>query len=302
LCQENLLSDWNNGRRLIIGVDLMSYRTILVHLESMETSKSLLDVSTSLAKQHNAHLIALYVTPSTQYYVSSELPTSISLIEQHDAYYRGKCEELKSEFTRATANSNFITEWREIDAVSMSVAHAITEVARTVDLVIMAQACNESQHYSSKDLPEDVILACARPVIVIPTEKSLPQSIDNIFIAWDGREQAVRALFDSLPLLRDADNVRVHSINASGRERYRILTTPGELANTLSRHGVNVTLSQSEAILGEVGDEILQYANDSGADLMVMGAYGHTRIREYVFGGVTRKILYEMTIPVLMSH
>jgi len=198
----------------------MSYRTILVHLDSKESSTGLLTVSAALAQQHNAHLIAMYVTPPAQYYTSSELPMPAELIENHAAYHREQCAFFKSEFTRITANADYITEWREVSAVAMPVAHAITEVARTVDLVIMSQVFNESEAYSSTVLPEDVILACARPVIVVPTQKPTPKSISNIFVAWDGREQAVRALFDSLPLLREADNVRVHSINAKAGERW----------------------------------------------------------------------------------
>jgi len=280
----------------------MSYRTILVQLETKEASKDLLSISVALAQQHNAHLIGMYVTPKPQFYVSSELPAPAELIERYDNYYRQLKDELRKDFEHATANSDFVSEWREIDTVTTSVAQAVTDVARTVDLVVMSQRSDESTSHSPAMFPEDVILSCARPVIVVPSNKALPQSFSNIFIAWDGREQAVRALFDALPLLREADNVRVHSINAKGGGHCRILTTPGELANTLSRHGVNVTLSESEAAAGDVGNEILQYANDSGSDLLVMGAYGHARIREYVFGGVTRKILFEMPIPVLMSH
>jgi len=280
----------------------MSYRTILVHLEAKETSPQLLAVSTALARQHNAHLIALYVTPPPYFYVSPEYPVPTQLLEQHDNYHVENRAALKAEFERETSNSDFVAEWREITAASMSMELLITEVARTVDLVVLGQKCAEHEVYSARMSPEDIILACARPVIVVPTKTPAVNTINNILVAWDGQEQAVRALFDSLPLLREADNVRIHSVNAKSQARYRILTTPGELANTLSRHGVNVTLSESETAAGDVGEEILQYANDTGSDLLVMGAYGHTRIREYVFGGVTKKILGEMPIPVLMSH
>jgi len=280
----------------------MSYRTILVHLDSSRTSKDLIAFSTALAQQHNAHLIALYVMPTPEFYVSTELPAPVALVEQHEAFHRKRCSELEKQFSEATAATDYVAEWREVNARTMSVAAAVTDVARTVDVIVMGQQSSQSEAYSSSVLPEDVILACARPVIVVPEEKALPASINTVFVAWDGREQAVRALFDALPLLREAHNVRIHSINDRSPGRYRILTSTGELANTLSRHGVNVTLSESESGAGEVGDDIVQYANDSGADLMVMGAYGHTRIREYVFGGVTRKILHEMPVPVLMSH
>jgi len=279
----------------------MSYRTILVHLQSKDTSDRLLSLAVDLALQHNAHLIAAYVVPSPQFYVSSELPIPTEVIERHEIHHKKISRELKEEFELATATHEFVSEWREIREEGLSMASTIVDMARTVDLVLMAQRATNDEIKTHPNLPEDVVLACARPVIVVP-KSAAEHRFNNVFIAWDGREQAVRAVFDSLPILREADSVRIHTINAKGRGKYRILNNPGELANTLSRHGVNVSISESDSLNGEVGEEILQYANDIGSDMLVMGAYGHTRIREYVFGGVTRKVLAEMPIPVLMSH
>ena len=280
----------------------MSYRTILVHLDSKEQSSNLLHGAVALAQQHNAHLIGIYVVPTPQAYVTAELPMPTELVQEHMRHHQNLCDALKDEFERATNAADFISEWREVDADSMTIADTLTEIARTVDLLIMSQKGLERHDYALKDLPEAVILSCGRPVIVIPNSDTLRDSINNVFVAWDGGAQATRAVFDALPILREANTVRVHRINTKGQDRHRILNTSAELVNTLSRHGANVTVSDSDAPRSQIDDEILRAANEAGSDLLVMGAYGHTRLREILFGGVTRKVLQVMSVPVLMAH
>jgi len=280
----------------------MSYRTILVHLESKEQSANLLAGAVALAQQHNAHLIGMYVVPMPQAYVTADLPMPAELVQKHMIHHQELSEAMKAEFEESTSAASFISEWREVDADTMTIADTLTEIARTVDLLIMSQKESEIGDYALHDLPEAVILACGRPVIVMPKSDTLPNAISDVFVAWDGGVQATRAVFDALPILREADNVRVHRINIKGNDRHKILNTTSELVNTLSRHGANVTLSDSNARASQIGDEIVESVKETGSDLLVMGAYGHTRFREILFGGVTRKVLHVMSVPVLMAH
>lgn len=280
----------------------MSYRTILVHLESIKQSANLLAGAVALAQQHNAHLIGMYVVPMPQAHVTADLPMPVELIQEHMIHHQKLCEAMKEEFEKATSSVNFISEWREVDADTITIADTLTEIARTVDLLIMSQKESQTGDYALHDLPEAVILACSRPVIVIPKSDALPKAMSDVFVAWDGGAQATRAVFDALPILREADNVRVHRINIKGKDRHKILNTTSELVNTLSRHGANVTLSDSTARPSQIGDEIVGSVKESGCDLLVMGTYGHTRFREIIFGGVTRKVLQVMSVPVLMAH
>ncbi|MBX2880587.1 MAG: universal stress protein [Granulosicoccus sp.] len=283
----------------------MSYRTILVYLDSQARSEALLAVATELAEKHHAHLIGLYVVPSLGLYFSAEHPIPSEMIDNHVAYHREIADSIKSQFELATANKDYVSEWREVAAECYpigTVADAITELAHTVDLVVVSQEDADSARSSQREVPERIVLSAGRPVIVVPSRGEVNHTGSEIFVAWDGGVEATRAVFDALPMLREADRVTVHRVNPHHFERHRILSVPAELVNTLSRHGVNVTLSQSEAGSGDIGEEILQYVRDRGANLLVMGAYGHSRIREYIFGGTTRKVLLEMPIPVLMSH
>jgi len=122
-------------------------------------------------------------------------------------------------------------------------------------------------------------------------------------VAWNGTRESARAAFDALPLLAKAKSVKLLWINPSTENGGNGNGMPGsELATALSRHGVKVEAGHSAVRDVGVGDELLSRAADQGTDLLVMGAYGHSRVREYVFGGATRHILQHMTVPVLFSH
>jgi nucleotide-binding universal stress UspA family protein len=123
-----------------------------------------------------------------------------------------------------------------------------------------------------------------------------------LFMAWDGRRESSRALFDAIPAMLKADSVCLHRINPGYEDKHRIVGITEDLANTLARHGVQLEVSHSTARTRDVGKELLQIAADKGADLIVMGAYGHSRLHELLLGGTTRQVLKEMKIPVLMSH
>ena len=280
----------------------MSYRTLLVFLDDEGRSAELLQLATAMAEQHSAHLIGLYVIPPLELYVSTEIPIPVEMSDNHLLFHRELSANLRQKFESACKGRDFVAEWREINSVPLSVVETIAELAHTVDLVILGHKNQHNKRSANKELPERVVLSAGRPVIIVPDAGIVSNIGREIFVGWDGSVEATRAVFDALPLLRDADSVTVHRINPSMYDRHRVLGTPAEIVNTLSRHGVNVTLSESDAPAGQIGSELMSYATDRGADLLVMGAYGHSRLREYIFGGTTKNILLSMSIPVLMSH
>ncbi len=137
-----------------------------------------------------------------------------------------------------------------------------------------------------------------RPVIALPFAGEFKTLGRRVLVAWNGSREAARATHDALPFLTQADKVMVLSVNATGEEHI-----PGaDISTHLARHGVGVEIhNRVQGNIG-VGDAILNAASDYGADLLVIGAYGHSRLRELVLGGVTRHLLRHMTVPVLMSH
>ncbi|MBX2885048.1 MAG: universal stress protein [Granulosicoccus sp.] len=280
----------------------MSYQTIIVYLDNQNHASKLLESAASIAHRHNAHLVGLYVVPPLHFYVSSEVPLPVEMIDHHQGYHRSLSEALHAQFETVVARHGIKAEWREIDAENRSVADSISEMARTADLIVMQQRDTSAGDAELSGLPEGVVLNCGRPVLLVPINGSAESVDSDVLVAWDGSSESTRAVFDALPLLQKAGLVTVHQINTAEEDRHRLLSHPAELVSTLSRHGVNATLSHSDARNGDVGGELIAVARDNRASLLVMGAYGRSRFSELLFGGATRTVLRSMTFPVLFSH
>jgi len=152
------------------------------------------------------------------------------------------------------------------------------------------------------DLPERVILGAGRPVIVVPYAGTFKTMGQRVVVAWNASREATRAVNDALPLLERAASVRVLSINPHGGRSGHGAVAGADISLHLARHGVRVEAASVNASDVRVDDMLLSQAADCGADLIVMGAYGHSRLGEFVLGGATRHILRQITMPVFMSH
>jgi nucleotide-binding universal stress UspA family protein len=144
------------------------------------------------------------------------------------------------------------------------------------------------------------LVGSGRPVLVVPYIHNKPLKLDRVMVCWDGGRNAARALNDALPLLKRAKQIELVTISSSSKPTD---TLPGaDIGHHLSRHGINVEVRNlMEDTIG-VSNRILSHAADHSIDLIVMGGYGHSRLREFVLGGTTREILQSMTVPTLMSH
>jgi nucleotide-binding universal stress UspA family protein len=141
-----------------------------------------------------------------------------------------------------------------------------------------------------------------RPVLIIPRAGSGHELGQNVLVAWNGRREASRAVFDALPILQQAKAVRIVAVNPQSDEEAAQDVAALDIRGSLERHGVRCEPVQTVGPRGGVGQTMLTCAKDYGCDLLVMGCYGHSRLREFVLGGATRHVLSHMTIPVLMSH
>ena len=199
-----------------------------------------------------------------------------------------------------TASSMFRSEVTEVSVLFFS--SAVIEHGRQADLIVMSQTDPESEHGSEPDFAERVILGAGRPVLLIPQHGTFDNVAENVVIGWNATRESARAAFDALPLLGKGATARVVWVDSElHNQKGRVL--PGaELATTLARRGIKAISEPSTAPDIDPADALLNRVSDVGADMLVMGAYGHSRIREFVFGGATRKILDQMTVPVLMSH
>jgi nucleotide-binding universal stress UspA family protein len=153
-----------------------------------------------------------------------------------------------------------------------------------------------------RGLADELALSAGRPVLFVPYAGRFPSLGKRVLVAWDTGREAARAVSDALPLLQRAESVEVTAFDPERGRRGHGQEPGADVGLYLARHGIKVQAARQSGAGFEVGAQILSRAADQGADLIVMGAYGHSRMRELVLGGVTRTILESMTVPVLMSH
>jgi nucleotide-binding universal stress UspA family protein len=183
----------------------------------------------------------------------------------------------------------------------VDLADVVMERGRVADLIVAGQTDPEWDLSPLMDFPERLALESGRPVLVIPCAGRYATVGRRVVIAWKRSREAARAVFDALPLLREAEAVHILEIKDHAEDA-NTLARDTAIAAALGRHGIKPEVRTSTASDISVGDEILSRASDLDADLLVMGAYGHSRFRELVFGGATRHIARHMTLPTLLSH
>jgi nucleotide-binding universal stress UspA family protein len=279
----------------------MALRDVLVHIDTDPACGSRADVATILAEAHGAHLIGLHVMlpPTLPGYVEAEVPRGVyeALRNSHDRQRRDRAREAEALFAKHSARGGTIqTEWRVVEGQLVEVAKLH---ARYADLTVVGQGIDVDER-ALGHLPEELALAVGRPVLVVPRYGTFRTVGERVLIGWNGGREATRAVHDALPILERARRVIVLSIDPGESPERRL---PGaDLALHLARHGVKVEATYTTAADISVGDVLLSSAADHSADLIVMGAYGHTRMRELILGGATRHLLAHMTVPVLLSH
>jgi nucleotide-binding universal stress UspA family protein len=279
----------------------MGYKTILVHLDNGARCPARLDLALGCAQTFDAHLVGLFAL-STPRYPSYALAEAGAAVEDAGRRMRVDAARKAEEAFRAAVNraGRSEVEWRpsEDDALE-----ATRLSARYADLVIVGQYDPDSKRDpgTTPDFAEALVLSAGRPVLMIPYAGKFKTLGKRVLVAWNSSRESARAVHDALPLLQQADAVQVVAFNPrKGAEHGEV---PGaDIGLTLARHGVRVQVAQQHAEGLDIGSQILSRAADVDADLIVMGAYGHSRMRELVLGGATRTLIQAMTVPVLMSH
>ena len=277
----------------------MSYKTIVVHLDAARRRAERLDIACRLASGFEAHLVGLFALSAFQ--VPFALGGNAGAVIAAEAELRAEAADVaRAEFERTTSRQGVKAEWRSTDWDAVG---AMRLSARHADLVIIGQ----DEDVASADtrlLPhfaEDVVLGAGRPVLLVPYAGRFSTVGSRVLVAWDAGKEAARALADAMPILQRARSVEVVAFEAQPSASGHGAQPGADIALYLARHGVKATAAQQRAGI-DVGNQILSRAADTSADLIVMGAYGHSRAREVVLGGATRTLLRSMTVPVLMSH
>jgi nucleotide-binding universal stress UspA family protein len=280
----------------------MPLKTILVCLNDIDRCEALIDASIDLAARHDGHVIGLYVIPAIQVYPAVTIAVTPEIFEAQQSYFREKSGQVKARFEERVRQNAASGEWRCVDSLTPVVADAVNEHGRATDLIVVGQVDEESDTGVELDFVERVVMESGRPVLILPRAWK-PGALGNrVLVGWNATREAARAAHDALPILAEAQDVRFvwvdpqKSLEPSGN-------LPGaEIAQSFARHGVKATAEPLPTPGLNAGEALLNRALDHGADLLVMGAYGHSRMREFVFGGATRFVLRRMSIPTLLSH
>jgi nucleotide-binding universal stress UspA family protein len=276
----------------------MTYKTILVHLNDSRRAEKVLEPAAQLATRFNAHLIGLHVCSAVP---ASPIPMASSALGSIVAAERRNSEAIADTFKRMTTGQPYVAEWQLQKVSHLDLASVVMERGRAANLIVAGQTDPEWDLSPLMDFPEHVVLESGRPVLVIPYAGRYSTIGRRVVIAWKPARESARAVFDALPLLLGAEAVHILEVKERPDD-VSPLAPDTSIAAALARHGIKPEVRTSIASELSVGDEILSRAADLDADLLVMGAYGHSRFRELVFGGTTRHIARHMTLPTLLSH
>jgi nucleotide-binding universal stress UspA family protein len=279
----------------------MMFKTILVHLDDSPRSAQRLGVVIRLATDFRSRLVGMYVVPTPELSPSLAALLPAEVVERR-FQETGEAQQQAETLFRQAASAAGLTaiEWRAPagSPIDTAVAHA-----RCADLTVIGQGDpGSADSVFTAQLAGTVVLAAGRPTLIVPYVGARATLGQNVLVAWDGGREASRAIADAMPILASARQVTVMSIHAGAEERAADAPSRSRLAAYLDSHGIDAQIHDDDIADISVGDFILSRAADLGIDLIVMGAYAHTRLRDLVLGGVTRTMLQSMTVPVLMSH
>lgn len=276
----------------------MSYKTILVHIDPGKQCSKRIEAAANLAKKYDAYLVGLHAffpyTPPG--YIMAHMGAEI-IVAQKKATAEAMTLTEKVFRSQTTSLGLERTEWYTAydDPV-----HAMSLHSRYADLVVISQGDSSDDSGVDLDFPERLVLAADRPVLILPNAGDFASIGKCIIVAWNATQEATRAITNAIPFLRSADKVYLMAVNPKSGENDTIPCA--DIIRYLTRHGVRLEINELQDVEIGIGNELLSRAAELSADLLVMGCYGHSRVREWVLGGATRTILESMTVPVLMSH
>jgi nucleotide-binding universal stress UspA family protein len=298
----NMMED--NFRRQVLA---MAYPTVLVHVDDSSSAAGRIRIAAQLASGAGGHLVGGAATGVSRFLYHSMPP------EKDDPTLALHLDMLRSQSREALAA--FSAQCRELRLASFDArviddepGPGLSLLARAADIVVIGQA-NPDARAVAADLPTHVVTHAGRPVLLVPFAVQPATVGRRVLVSWDGGREAARALQLALPLLKSADTVSIALFEVASASHTVDDALAADPRPWLARHGVTAELTvhavEQQRMLSrrhEVGERLLAVADAMDADLLVMGAYGHSRFRESILGGVTKTVLESMRIPVLMAH
>ena len=270
-------------------------KDILVSVDDSDGCKKRLAVAQNIATRFSSHVTGIHVNPllpSMEFYAGTYGALTIQSLQSQINEEREKVTELfYSAFSLGEGKVSFFSEEKVM---------AYYNLAKVNDLVVVGQPDPDLPNSYHRSMVEDLVVRSSRPLLFVPYAGNHDTTGRSILGAWDNSREASRAIHDALPLLKAAEAVHVVSVNEA--EKLQTELPSATVSEHLARHDVNVIAHDVIKNKVPIAETLLSVSADYGSDMMVMGGYSHSRMREVIFGGVTRKIIDSMTIPVFMSH
>jgi nucleotide-binding universal stress UspA family protein len=224
------------------------------------------------------------------------VPPELEVLERHN---EAAVKAAQESFTAASTRAGVKAESLTVSASLVSAGDQFGQIARRFDLAVVGQAEPETKMVE-ENIIEAALFDSGGPVIIVPYIQRAPLKLDHIMVCWDGSRAAARAIRDAIPFLHRAGRIEV--VNVTNERGKQDQIECADLGAHLAHHGLNVVIKRMPLGDVDVAAVLLSHAADEDVDFIVMGGYGHSRLREFVLGGVTRTMLRTMTAPVLMSH
>ncbi len=279
----------------------MALKNILIILDTSKHVSQRLDVALDLAVRHDAHLTGLFVVASFEMpsYIGAQVPAE--MVDAHRQAVNQMAADAQAQFDAAVAKAGHAhnAEFHAATGfpVDVAAAHACYS-----DLTVVGQIDPDESLDMPVVSPDELVMVSGGPMLVVPYIGAKVPACRHIMVAWNGDREASRAVSDCRALMQAADHVTVLSIDSPVSHSVHSTAPSRAMVERLKRHGIDAEARHVEANGLEPADVLLNNISDLGADLLVMGAYGHSRLREMLVGGATRTIMHHMTVPVLMSH
>lgn len=298
---------------------MTSLRDIVVVLDDTARSKVWLAIAVHLAQQHDAHLTGIsaldLVTPpkgisqprhpidmDSLYPSQPVVENAMRSRDYPDAITQvaERAEQIEAAFREQLRGSRVRGDWRMANEKS---SEAFASQTRYTDLVILGQIDpNHPPPPAGRHLVEETLMTAGRPILIIPYAGHFNTIGSKVLIGWNNSREAARAVYDAIPLLAKATSVTILEAYPAGRIPGAHDITSTGITRYLAHHEIDARTERTAMTSISADDALLSYAADISADLLVVGGYGHSRLRELILGGVTRGLLQHMTVPVLMSH
>ena len=285
---------------LTLGKGTVGRNEIVVFLDGHIEPAGILEFAGILAREHDARLISVFMQPEAAATPAQTFARGKGMdrvIEVHRAQLEKIEADYRAEFEVVVHRHGIRSEWRSLPHLSSEVGvHAYY-----ADLVVIARPESADQTAGPPGLAESLILSSGRPIIVFPPRGTVSR-VRRILVGWNATRESIRAVADALPLLVKAEAVEVLVADHQRHTEDHGQEPGADIARYLAHHGAHVEVRRLSSDGKDMGRLLLSQAVDFNADLLVMGAYGHTQLREWMFGSVTRTVLYEAGLPVLMSR